>query len=83
MSYETKSALEAALEAHFADEMEDGVLTGYIWIGVGVTNDQISEGGSAYLWDTPDNQPPHASMGLVSYLDRRTNSFFSGLDDDE
>jgi hypothetical protein len=82
MSSETKAALETALETHFADEMDDGVLTGYIWIGVGVTNDQISEGGSAYLWDTPDNQPPHASLGLVQYLGKRTDFFFDGDDDD-
>lgn len=83
MSAETKAAMESAFEAHFADELSDGVLTGYVYMLSGVTRDQIEDGGSAYIWDTPTTQPLHATMGLVRYLKMRSDDYLMGSDVDD
>jgi hypothetical protein len=64
MSIKTKEAMEAAIEAHLADEMDGAILTGYWLVMCGA--DMEKPGTTSYFHLGPDTQPFHVSLGLNS-----------------
>lgn len=72
MSLHTKEAMETAIAAHLAEEMEGAILTGYWLVLSGA--DMERPGTTSYFHVGPDTQPFHDSLGLVEmtqkYLDQ-------------
>lgn len=64
MSAETKAAVEVALAAHLADQMDSEVMTGYWVVLCGVKLEGRSD-MTGYYHMGPDSQPFHTSMGLI------------------
>lgn len=68
MSDETKAAMDEAIAAHFSDEWEGAIVTGYVLQLCGVTSDDIEAGDqTSYMREVHDGQPSHASLGLLNY----------------
>lgn len=71
MSLATKQAMEAAMAAHLADEMDGAIQTGY-WLTIKGA-DLERPGTTTYFYVGPDTQPFHESLGLLEmsgkYLD--------------
>lgn len=66
MSDQTKANLEAALEAHIADETEGGMVTGYV---THVAYQRVDLGSaSGYRVVTGTDQAFHVGLGLVHML---------------
>lgn len=64
MSEATRDTLEAALNAHFADEFGGATLTSYVVQGYG---EKFETGGGFYLGLWPQGQPLHITGGLLDY----------------
>lgn len=81
MSDTTKTALEAAIEAHIADEC-DGDLTG-AWVVVAETTTltDMDNDDSVFYWDARDNQSSFMSDGLLSAVLNRAR--YHRTDDDD
>jgi hypothetical protein len=62
VSLETKEAMEAAIAAHLADEMNGAIMTGYWLVSCGAQMDRSET--TAYHYCGPDVQPFHVSAGL-------------------
>ncbi len=69
MSAETKAALDDAIAAHFADEHDGAILTGYVLQaqGKGFT-DEDDDDKTRYLRATADGQSFTILLGLVEWL---------------
>lgn len=81
MSDATKAALEAALQAHVADEMDDGFVSGYV-TKIHVVRMSGNDGSSHYLFVKPDQQAYHETYGLLmTASDDFVNSSIEGDDD--
>ena len=70
MSAETKRAMDDAIAAHIADELDGAVLTGYVLQAMGTSmRDLEYDGGStSYLRSYAENQEPMTHLGLSHYL---------------
>ncbi|WP_065962381.1 hypothetical protein [Curtobacterium sp. UCD-KPL2560] len=69
MSEQTKAALDEAVAAHFADEQDGAILTGYVLQakGQGFTEDDDSN-QVRLLREFANNQDYITSLGLVDWL---------------
>lgn len=72
MSAETKAALDDAIAAHVADEM-DAALTGYVLHASSIQLDG-ERGRTCYLAEYADSQPFHVTLGLAYLLVRRLDA---------
>lgn len=68
MSAQTKAAMDAAMAAHLADEMEGVILTNWYVVLCGSIMDRPDE--NSYWYDNADHQPMDRSVGLVKMADR-------------
>lgn len=68
MSDATKAALEEAINAHFAAENENVVVTGFVLHAVGTNLDPEAKGYTRFMSTCPDTQPTHVRMGLARML---------------
>lgn len=69
MSDETATAIEDALRAHIADEVDGAYLTDWYCITASAGEDAYS---TSYL-HVSSSMPPHTSYGLVARALRRLN----------
>ena len=81
MSAETKAALEEAITAHLADEMDGSMMTGYELVIAGWPPEKPNH--TTYYYETPDDQPFHVSIGLIKMAGWRLEQRYMGPDDDE
>lgn len=70
MSAETKAALDDAIAAHFADEMEDALVAGYVLQISGQSVDDMTQERIALWRETPDGQTFITTLGLLDYARR-------------
>jgi hypothetical protein len=80
MSDATKAALDAAIEAHIADEHDDNtiMLRGYILQAAG----NGIEDSRDYLLFTSGDQGAVVTLGLLAILNANTDASCFGSDDD-
>lgn len=67
MSEATRAAMDAAIEAHLADE-DGGMLTGYVLKMEGRTIEGIEGGYTKSRWEVPSTQSVTSTMGLTHAL---------------
>jgi hypothetical protein len=83
MSEQTKSALEAALQAHVQDESEQpSLLTGYVLAASATTFDDHAPDEHGYWFEATDNQPTHVTRGLTDMLAEWATSTDLFMEDD-
>lgn len=68
MSKDTSAAVDEAIRAHIADELDGRLCSGWALIGVAVNGEQVGHGGASYHYETMPGQPYHASLGLAHLL---------------
>jgi hypothetical protein len=84
MSDETKQVLEAAIEAHFANECDGAMVGGYMLQVFGSTVDDINDAGIRMLGEVPDTQNIVTTMGLADYARQNfSNRVFSWEADED
>jgi len=83
MSDVTKSALAAAISAHFADEFDGALATDWVLMTYG---SHLDNANGYYMRDWPAGQPVHVTSGLLEYAQQRHAYFIeesTSLDADE
>lgn len=84
MSAETKRQLEEKIAAHFADEHEGAMLTGYMLQAFGSTVEDIDDASTRLLTEVPETQNIVTTMGLAAYArENFSNRVFSWSGDDD
>lgn len=68
MSADTLKALEDALAAHFSDEMDGGMMSGFICQMQGVSLDPEQQGVSSLYRVVPVGQSITTTLGLIEYI---------------
>ena len=69
MSAQTKAALDEALAAHLADEVDGGgIVTGYVLLASSANSEQLKNKLTAYLFEAAELQPFHVGLGLAHRL---------------
>ncbi|MGK0740408.1 hypothetical protein ACSHWG_00765 [Leucobacter sp. Z1108] len=68
MSEQSKSALDAAIAAHVADESGSSMVTGYVLCVAHQGIEDMDAGRTRYLGGFADNQAYHSALGLAGYL---------------
>jgi hypothetical protein len=81
MSDTTKAALDAAIEAHLAEEHDDStiMLRGYILQAAG---NGIEDTRDALIFCTSDNQGSITTLGLLAHTNINAETACFGDDDD-
>jgi hypothetical protein len=80
MSAATKAALDAAIEAHVADEMDGAMVSAYVLNTVSQRIESLDRNSSSYYAEFSDNQDHHVGIGLASMLLRGLElGFFSSV----
>lgn len=74
MTDDTKTALEEAIQAHFAAEYEGAMVTGYVIQMFGSTADDIEEASIRTLREVPETQNIVTTLGLVRFAARTVES---------
>lgn len=67
MSKKTEAALEEAIAAHLADEMDGAYLTSYMLVAKGKTTEDMDRNTTKYLVVTPDGAEYDTALGLAHY----------------
>lgn len=67
MSAETKTALDEAIQAHVADEMDGTLVTNYVLQTRGTAMSGDHEGSQSYFRALSDRQPLDTTLGLLRY----------------
>lgn len=79
MTVDTKAALEAAIDAHIAEQCDGNLVTHYALIAATTTMADIGSGATSYFLEANSHQPLHVTIGLLSVgIDRVSN-----MDDDD
>lgn len=79
MSTDTKAALDAAIQAHFADETLGGFSTGYVLQIKGKTSEDLEAGQqTSYLRNVADQQDSDVSLGLMDYMHTKFRQAIGG-----
>lgn len=65
MSVETKTALEAAISAHIADEYEGDIVTGWVIVTEVTSLEMLDQGESAMIVASRDLQSDYLTRGLL------------------
>ncbi|MDY7542616.1 MULTISPECIES: hypothetical protein [unclassified Cryobacterium] len=69
MSVATKAALDAAIQAHFADVTLGGFTTGYVLQVKGKTSEDLEAGQqTSYLREVAESQDSDISLGLMDFM---------------
>lgn len=68
MSVETKSALDAAIAAHVADECAGALVSGYVLQAAYFSTTTIDHGTTGYVREFAEDQAWHTGYGLANYL---------------
>lgn len=68
MSEQTKAALDAAIEAHIADECEGGIVTGYVLQTQYTGMEFLEERMTGYLRMVHETQNFTTTLGLIHYM---------------
>ena len=74
VSEQTKTALDAALAAHVADECDGGLVTGYVCQAQFATVEMMDDETTGYLRIIADGQNLTTTIGLVHYAQRRLDA---------
>lgn len=82
MSTETKNALDNAIAAHFEDEHDGAIISQYVIQMAGGSLEDYDEKRTAYLRETADSQPLHASIGLARLMAVKFEELLYTEDDD-
>ncbi|KUF07178.1 hypothetical protein [Leucobacter sp. G161] len=82
MSEQTKAALDAALEAHIADEC-DGMLTAYILQAEYTSPHLMDDRSTGYFRAIGERQSFTTTLGLTRYLDETVTALTAGVIADE
>ncbi|GAA3730167.1 hypothetical protein GCM10022239_03460 [Leifsonia bigeumensis] len=69
MSAATKAALDDAIAAHVADELDGALLTNYVGVAAAVKPEDSDQ--MTYYLRVAAEQPIHVSIGLTEYLANR------------
>lgn len=81
MSEATRTAMEAAIAAHIADESESCILTGYVLAAAGQNADNFDRGSTNYFYELMPGQQFHSGVGLTHMLAEYMQS--GGYDDED
>ncbi len=71
MSDVTKAALDAAITAHLADEVDGAIVTGYVGLVQYATADMMNDDLTGYQRLIAEGQGFTTSLGLARYLSLR------------
>lgn len=80
MSDATKALMDSAIAAHYADEMEDAIVSGYVIQIIGGNLEDYDAGQQSYFRCIAEGQPFLTTLGLAHYLNLRLSN--SALGDD-
>lgn len=83
MSLETKYAMDAAIEAHFADECEHALVTGYILQLFGSSIDDLEDDGIRTLREVAEGQNFITSLGIADYVSQTIRHAITETADDD
>lgn len=83
MSDQTKQALNDAIAAHFADEHDDAIISQYVIQMADGSLEDYDQQRTAYLRETADGQPLHASIGLTHFMAVKFEELLYTEDDDD
>lgn len=83
MSESTKRDMEDAIQAHFASECSDALLSGYVIQMHGSNVEDIEDAGVRTLREVPDTQNIVTTMGLIAYMNTTTNDLLWGASEDD
>ncbi|SIN72722.1 hypothetical protein [Agromyces cerinus] len=88
MSLETKTALDAAIDAHFADETDGALVSGYILQLFGSSFDDLDQGQVSVLREVAEGQNFITSLGIADYISQTirhtvTETVYFGDDEDD
>lgn len=81
MSAETKSALDAALDAHLQDVCGSAITTGYVLHAAYVNTDTDANESTGYLAEFSERIPYHVGLGLAHQMVQHYATTWT--DDDE
>jgi hypothetical protein len=68
MSDQTKQAMDDAIAAHLADELDNAILTGYVLQAMGTSMADLDGESTSYLRCYAERQEPMLHLGLTQYL---------------
>lgn len=68
MSAETKAALDAALQAHIADETNGSIVTGYVLLASNQDIEKLDQEVTGYWREVYTHQAMHTTVGLAVLL---------------
>lgn len=80
MSRETKTALDVAIAAHVADELEGAVTIAYVVQAAAMTSDDFDQEQTQYLRMVAEGQSAHVTLGILDYAHNR---YRAGMIDDD
>jgi hypothetical protein len=81
MSVETKAALDAAIDAHLADECDGAIVTGYVFHAAFMNPELDGLEAHGYFAEFPEGQPAHVCLGLA--MMQKSHIEDSSFGDDE
>lgn len=82
MSDATKAALDAAIEAHAA-ACGATLTTGYVLLISCVDDVDLGTANAGYLFEHPDRQPYHVSVGLGVVCDEKIADEYGDVEDED
>lgn len=71
VSAETKAALDTALAAHVADELDDAIIIAYVCQAAAMTGDDFDAEQTQYLRMVAEGQSAHVTLGILDYAHSR------------
>lgn len=81
MSADTKAALDAALAAHFADELDGAIVTAYVTQAAAMTSFDFDAERTQYFRTCAEGQSAHVTLGILDYAHARYRHDL--MDDDD
>lgn len=67
MSDETRRVIDDAIQAHVSDAQDGSVLRSWFLIAASTAPEDFGTSKTWYHFLAPEEQPPHESMGLITY----------------
>lgn len=81
MSDQTKQAMDEAIAAHYADEMNDAIVSAYVLQVVGGSIEDYDHGQQSYFRCIQEGQAFLSTLGLAHYLHTNLTAAAASSDD--
>jgi hypothetical protein len=83
LSTDTKTALDAAIHAHLADECEGAIVIGYVFHAAYINPELDGLEAHGYFAEFAEGQPTHVTLGLAMMQKRYIENGAYGDDNEE